>query len=61
MIRDNAQIHTAKAICESLEEMGVDILSWPPYCPDLGPIEHLWFRLKRLIYQVNPDIENCGW
>ena len=37
--------------------MDVDVLEWPPYSPDPNPIEHLWFRLKQLVYQVNPQIE----
>ena len=27
------------------------------YSPHLNPIEHLWFRLKDLFYEVRPDIE----
>ena len=40
--------------------MGVDVLEWPPYSPDLNPIEYLWFRLKQLVYEVRPDIEQVG-
>lgn len=40
--------------------MGVDVLEWPPYSPDLNPIKHLWFRLKQLVYEVRPDIEQVG-
>lgn len=38
-------------------DVGVDVLEWLPYSPDLNPIEHLWFQLKQLVYQVNPKIE----
>ena len=36
------------------------MLEWPPYSLDLNPIEYLWFRLKKLVYQVNPDIEKVS-
>jgi hypothetical protein len=39
-------------------ENGVVLIDWPPYSPDLNPIENLWFPLKEGVYKVNPDIED---
>jgi transposase len=31
-------------------------MEWPPYSPDLNPIENLWFLLKADIYKCCPDL-----
>lgn len=56
-IQDNAPIHCAKVTKKYFRDLGIGLLEWPPYNPDLNPIEHLWWHLKKLVYQVRPDIK----
>jgi hypothetical protein len=35
-IQDNAPIHKAHAVIKWLEEMGIEMVDWPPYSPDLN-------------------------
>ncbi|KAF4222390.1 hypothetical protein CNMCM5878_005672 [Aspergillus fumigatiaffinis] len=57
-MQDNAPIHTARIIKKWFEDNGISTIDWPPYSPDLNPIEHAWAKLKEMIYQLDPDIEN---
>jgi hypothetical protein len=56
-MQDNAPIHKAKKTMKWFEEMGIPVIDWPPYSPDLNPIENLWRKLKELVYEVNPAID----
>lgn len=38
---DNAPIHTARISKRWLKDHRVKTIDWPPYSPDLNPIEHL--------------------
>lgn len=53
---DNAPTHTAYVVREALEEMGIEVMEWPPHSPDLNPIENLWALLKAEIYKLRPDL-----
>ena len=40
-MQDNASIHTAGAVKRWFAEMGIPVTDWPPYSPDLNPIENI--------------------
>ena len=46
MVMDNASIHHADQIVDSLEDLGVLVYFLPPYSPDLNPIEELFSKVK---------------
>ena len=47
--QDNARCHVARRAMDYLRQNNVDTLPWPPYSPDLSPIEHVWDMLDRRI------------
>jgi transposase len=60
-VRDNTFIFTAYKIWDWFRNAGITILDWPPYSPDLNPIEHMWKKLKEIIDQYFPEISrNTG-
>ena len=57
---DNAPIHTAQDVKDWLEQHGIHVLEWPPYSPDLNPIEHIWWALKKKVLELHPELEHQG-
>jgi hypothetical protein len=57
-MHNNASVHTARIVKVLLEELGVD-LTWPPYLPELNPIENLWALMKAEIYRLHQGLTNA--
>ena len=56
-MQDNAPIHKVKKSKLWFQEMGIEVMEWPPYSSDLNPIENLWALLKKEVYKVYPDLD----
>ena len=45
--QDNDSKHTATETKEWFYHNNIEVLDWPPYSPDLNPIENLWNKIDR--------------
>lgn len=54
--QDNAPIHKARVVTEWFENHGYTVMDWPPYSPDMNPIENMWFHLKEVTDEVHPGL-----
>lgn len=57
---DNAPAHHARRLQHYLEEEEIEQLPWPPYSPDLNPIEHCWDALGHTVHQRDVQPTNLA-
>jgi len=55
LMQDYAPGHNGGATLEELRDRGIIIIEWPPYSPDLNPIETVWNKMKDYIAANFPE------
>jgi transposase len=50
---DNAPCHASRETKLFLQQHAVNVIEWPPYSPDLNPIENLWGIMKNKLKEQN--------
>ena len=56
VMQDNAPSHKAAQTLRELSERQITLIEWPPYSPDLNPIENVWNMMKNYIQFKYPDL-----
>jgi transposase len=49
VVMDNLSSHKVAGVRERIEAVAAQLLYWPPYSPDLNPIEQAWSKLKQIL------------
>lgn len=52
-MHDNAPCHKAHAVANFLDQNGIEVLPWPPYSPDMNPLENLWNIVKKRVHRYS--------
>ncbi|KAG5359492.1 Transposable element Tcb1 transposase [Yarrowia sp. C11] len=59
-MQDRNPIHTAQLITKYLAEKQIETMEWPPYSPDLNPIEDAWAVVKKMAAETAPNVWNAS-
>lgn len=60
-MQDNAPGHAAASTVGDLFDRGIRVVKWPPYSPDLNPIETVWLRMKDWLEDKYGDINKPSY
>jgi transposase len=56
-MHDGAGPYCGLIVRDILREMGIRVIEWLPYSPDLNPIENLWALMKAKLYRLYPELK----
>lgn len=51
LMQDGAPGHSAQYTLNDLKERGIEPIFWPPFSPDLNPIETVWNKIKNYLQE----------
>ena len=57
LLHDNSPPFKSRVNQTWIHNQGINVLDWPPYSPDLNPIENLWPRVHRLMDRLQPQTD----
>jgi len=55
LMQDGAPGHAARDTRQDLLERGIRVIFWPPFSPDLNPIERVWHIMKNYLQANYPE------